>query len=85
MHSQEGEGEPQEASLKKGVPTYEFDSRISPAAVVPHEEKELCATKKSPHGTPLIAHDTSQVRLLQHLALEPDGLCEDHVPELLRR
>ena len=30
-----------------------------------------------------LAHNTSQVRLLQHLALEPDCLREDHVPELL--
>ena len=52
MHSQEREGEPQEASPKKGVPTYEFDCRISPA-FVPHEEKVLWATKKSPYGIPL--------------------------------
>ena len=42
--------------LKKGVPTFEgeeFDSRISAAAIVPHEEKVLWATKNMPYGTPL--------------------------------
>ena len=53
MHIQEGEGEPQVASSKKVVPTYEFDFRISPAAFVPHEEKVLWETKKSPYSIPL--------------------------------
>ena len=59
IHSQEGEGEQQEASPQKGVPTLylggeKFDSQISPAAIVPHDDKVLWVTKKLLRGTPLV-------------------------------
>ena len=64
MHSQEREGEPQKASPKKGVPTYEFDCQSSPAAFVPHEEKVLWATKKLPYGTPLLISDITSYSIV---------------------
>ena len=73
MHSQEREGEPLEASPKKGVPTYEFDCRISPAALVSHEEKVLWETKKLPYGTPLVAMCPLKVLFIEKRMLKFSG------------